>query len=156
MSFWELLRGSDEERTDTPRALLPLLLDCYREEVRLTKQIRAHAERSPHEAGARQLGAAAEEQDRFIQLLQDRIITSGGEAPEEDAPIKTGRNHWERVVHDLEDSQELARQYKAHGRYWAASSPEIGTLFTVLERGKIALVARLRDIALRADTHALD
>ena len=47
----------------------------------LAQQLREHAERAPHHAGADQLRAVAEQQDQVVQLLQD-ALTARDETPD--------------------------------------------------------------------------
>jgi hypothetical protein len=72
------------------------------------------------------------------------------------SPAKGGQNHWARVVHDLEDNQVLMKHYGEQLAYWDPEVPDAVELFRSLERDKSQIGASLRDIALRADSHALD
>ena len=156
MGFWERLVGSEQPQHKDQSLLLPELLDNYKAEIELAKQIQAHAELSPHQAGADQLHAAAQEQNRIITLLQDKIVELGGECQESDTPPKEGQNHWARVVHDLEDSQALTRKYNEEAIYWDPDVPDAAVFFLTLEGDKQRLNAVLRDLAVRADPHAID
>ncbi len=69
---------------------------------------------------------------------------------------KEGQNHWSRVVHDLEDSKALTQKYNEQAIYWDPDVPDAAEFFSTLKRDKQRLNALLRDIALRADPHALD
>jgi hypothetical protein len=155
MGFWERLIGSESTAT-APRPLLTELLASYRDEARLARQIRAHADRSPHHAGMQGLRAAADVQDRLVQLLYDEIIALGGTPPDEIGFVKEGKNHWTRVVHDLEDNQALEGHYNEQVIYWDPGVPHAASLFLTLQKGKAQLSAMLRDIAIRADPHALN
>lgn len=155
MEFWERLLGSTPPTKDT-HALLEALLASYREETRLARQIRAHAEKAPHPAGARRLQEVAEVQERLIRLLSDKIVALGGTPTDEAGAIKEGKNHWTRVVHDLQDNQALERRYNEQMIYWDPEVPDAAALFSTLQREKARLNAILRDVALRADPHALD
>jgi TolA-binding protein len=156
MGFWERLLGTEPAEEKDPRRLLPELLASYREEYRLAQQIREHANRAPHQAGARQLRAIAEEQDRVVQMLRDELVTLNGEIQETVGPIKEGKNYWARVVQDLEDSQALKQHYNEQAISWEPDFPQIVTLYRTLEREKSRINALLRDVAVRADPHALD
>lgn len=155
MGFWERLLGSIPTGKDT-RDLLDELLASYRAETRLARQIRTHAEKAPHQAGAHSLRAVAEEQERLIRLLFDKIVALGGTPADETGVVKTGKNHWTRVVYDLEDNQELERRYNEQAIYWDPEVPDAAAFFSTLQREKVRLNMMLRDIALRADPHALD
>ena len=157
MGFWQRLVGSEEPRHKDSQQLIPTLVASYRAEGRLAQQILAHAELAPHQAGRDQLRTAAEEQQRITQHIQDKIAELEGEwgEAEEGAP-KGGHNHWSRVVHDLEDSQTLTQRYNEQAIYWDPDLPDATQFFLSLERDKRQLNAFLRDIALRADPHAVD
>jgi hypothetical protein len=155
MGFWERLIGPTPTEKDT-RDLLDELLASYRAEARLARQIRAHAEKAPHRAGALGLRAAAEEQERLVRLLYDKIVALGRTPADDTGAVKEGKNHWTRVVHDLEDNQALERRYNEQAVYWDPEVPDAAALFSALRREKARLNALLRDIALRADPHALD
>jgi hypothetical protein len=156
MGFWEKLIGPSLTQDRDSRHLLSELRACYLEEARLAQQLREHADRAPHQAGVQGLHAAAEEQDRVVQLLHDKIVALGGEGENAPVVIKEGRNHWARVVQDLDDNQALGQRYNEQVAYWDPDVPDAVTLFRTLEREKHQLGARLRDIVVRADSHALD
>jgi hypothetical protein len=156
MGFWQRLIGSDLADESNTRSLLPELLESYREEVRLARQMREHAELAPHQAGAQGLRMVAEEQDRLVQLLGDKIIALGGETNAPAGPSKGGKNHWARVVQDLADNVALGRHYNERAIYYDPAFPEVAELFRTLEQGKNRISALLRDLAVRADPHALD
>ncbi len=157
MGFWQRFVGSEEPQHKDSQQLVPTLVTSCRAEKQLTQQILAHAELAPHQAGRDQLRAAAEEQERITQRIQDKIAELEGQWSEaEEAPPKGGHNHWSRVVHDLEDSQTLTRQYNEQAIYWDPDLPDATQFFLSLEKDKQRLNAFLRDIALRADPHAVD
>jgi chromosome segregation ATPase len=156
MGFWERLIGAGSAEEKDPRRLLPELLASYREEYRLAQQIREHANRAPHQAGARQLRAIADEQDRVVQMLRDELAALNGEVQGAVGPIKEGKNHWARVVQDLEDSQALRQHYNEQAIFWEPDFPRTVTLYRMLEREKSRINTLLRDVAIRADPHALD
>lgn len=157
MGFWQRFVGSEEPQHKDPQQLVPTLVESCRAETQLTRQILAHAELAPHQAGRDQLHAAAQEQERITQRIQDKIAELEGQWSEaEEASPKGGHNHWSRVVHDLEDSQALTQRYNEQAIYWDPDLPDATRFFLSLEKDKQRLNAFLRDIALRADPHAVD
>ena len=156
MGFWQRFVGSEEPQHKDPQLLIPELVANYRAEQQLAQQILAHAELSPHPAGGDQLRAAAKEQERIAQRIQEKITELGGECEEAETTPKEARNHWARVVHDLEDSQTLTQRYNEQAIYWDPDLPDATQFFLSLERDKHQLNAFLRDIALRADPHAIN
>lgn len=157
MSFWQWLAGSQEPQHKDPNLLVPELVSHHRAESGLVRQLRAHAELSPHQAGKEQLRAAADEQHAIARRISEKVAELGGECGEEEnVTPKTGRNHWDRVVQDLEESQALTQRYNEQAIYWDPDLPDATQFFLALERDKKRLNALLRDIALRADPHAID
>lgn len=169
MGFWERLIGSESAQSKDTRELVHDLMTSYSDERGLAQQIRDHAEHSPHQSGLQQLRGVATAQDHVVQLLHDAIkahaeranqgLQSQQDQNDQNAdvpPPKGGKNHWARIVHDLEDNQALMKRYTEQGIYWDPELPDVGALFLSLEQEKSRIGARLRDIALRADSHALD
>jgi hypothetical protein len=156
MGFWERLIGGEPAAQKGSRRFLTELLDSYREEARLARQIRAHADRSPHPAGRQWLRTAVAEQERIVQLLRDKIEALGGTPVDEISLVKEGKNHWARVVHDLEDNQARERYYNEQVIYWDPDVPDAASFFLTLQQEKLRLNAKLREIAVRADPHALN
>jgi hypothetical protein len=156
MGLWECLIGTGSASSQQPGQVLAELRASYREEIRLTQQIRAHAEQSPHQAGAQELRAVADGQEQIVQLLREYITARGGEVQDNVGLLKTGKNHWARVVHDLNDSQALERRYIEQAIDWDPEVPDAAAFFYNLAQQKSRLNALLRDVALRADPHALN
>lgn len=156
MGLWNCLIGAEAVGKKDSSLLLPELVARYQEEARLTRQIREHAEHSPHPAGRQSLAAVAVAQDRIVQRLHERLTALGAEAQPNAGPLKSGKNHWARAFQDLEDSQALERQYLDDVLAWDQDSSEIAEFFRTVERAKGHINALLRDITLRADPHALD
>ena len=156
MGFWQRLIGSEPEQNRDWAALLHELAACYCQEQGLARQLRDHAERAPHKAGADQLTAVAVDQGRIVQALHEALIAHGQEINIEAPLPKGGSNHWARVVHDLEDNQALMKRYGEQLIHWDPDLPDAVALFRSLEQGKSRIGALLRDIALRADPHAVD
>ena len=156
MGLWERLLGAGPVAEKDARRVLPELLASYGEEVRLARQIREHADQAPHQAGALSLRAVGEEQDRLAQLLHDKVVALGGEISDQVASVRGGKNHWARVVRDLEENQALGRHYNEQAIGWDPDLPDVVSLYRTLKQGKNRVNALLRDVALRADPHALD
>ena len=163
MGFWERLIGSESGQNKDTQELLQELVVSHDEEQGLARQIRNHAERSPHQSGEQQLQSVAAHQDRVIELLHNAITAQGEtiqQAQDDESaalpPPKSGKNHWARVVHDLDDNEVLMKRYGERGIYWDPDLPDAASLFRSLQEEKSRIGAQLRDIALRADSHALD
>ena len=157
MGLWQRLLESELPEGRNPERLLPELWASYQEEVRLAQQLRAHENQAPHQIGAQGLRAVAEEQERLVSWLHDQIIALGGQSSNNTSSIiKDGKNHWTRVVHDMQDNLALERHYSGQAIRYDPAFPQVAALFHTLAREKGRISALLRDIALRADPHALD
>ena len=98
----------------------------------------------------------AEEQERLVAWFRDKLVALGREGSDNTGSIKEGKNHWARVVHDMQDNLALQRYYNEQAIRYDPALPEPAALFRTLAREKGRISALLRDIALRADPHALD
>jgi hypothetical protein len=156
MGFWQRLLEVESTQDIEAQSLLPELLASYREEARLARQIREHANLAPHQAGVQGLRAVAEEQERLVKLLHDKLAALGGEGSDNTDPLKGGKNHWTRVVQDVEENRARERYYNEQATRYDPALPDAAALFRTLEQGKRRINVLLRDIVSRADPHALD
>jgi hypothetical protein len=104
--FGELLLP---ERTSDDRDLEPLeaLRLIHQENSRLADQIESHAELAPYTQVAQRLRRIADEKrdigERLRKIAED-LHGSIRAAPQRPA---TGKNHWQRLIRDLEDQRAL-------------------------------------------------
>src|SRR5574342_1346128 len=89
--------AADNESPDLsdPRIVL---VATSRDLLRLAEQIQAHAERAPYQHITDRLKQIALEKRKTAKLLKEKISDPGGELTERPLEIKSGKNHWERMV----------------------------------------------------------
>ena len=153
MALWKRIFGG---KGGGEVGLLADLLTDYREEIRLTRQIRDHAEKAPYPTLGETLKDMAAEYERHARLLQEKILSLGGQVDEAVDEIKGGENSWARLTQDLQDCKALERRYIEQAIRLDPEMPDIVELLRTLERETAGQCARLRDLALRSDPHALD
>lgn len=99
-------RNSDNRGGDMAAA--DLLLTLSERISRLAEQLEKHAQRAPYPQVTDQLRAIAEEKRSTANLLKQ--ISGNAQGPSGGAlsrPPDTGKNHWERLIRDLEDQRAL-------------------------------------------------
>jgi len=129
----------------------------YREELRLGRQLRLHAERVPYPAHAGDLGRVAERGDARAAELAAVLRALIGEAnPWEGGEPRAGRSHWERLTTDLADVDGLRRRYRDLITHWHAAQPETAAILERLAGDAGSTAAVLRALIARSDPHAID
>ena len=99
-----------ERQTNGTRYLEPgdALRLIYIQILQLAGQIESHAELAPYPQVAAHLRRIAGEKQEIAQRLKQAIEVLPGSVPEENLqPPATGKNHWQRLVRDLEDQRRL-------------------------------------------------
>lgn len=106
-------RGSgDDGRSMEP---LDVLLLVHQQILRLAQQIQSHAELAPYPQVAKRLNRIAVEKRDISNRLKEIIVNLHGSIRERWQPPATGKNHWQRLIRDLEDQEaldDLLSQYK--------------------------------------------
>ncbi len=154
MALWKLLFGNEDEGGEED--LLADLLADFREEVRLARQLRAHAEKTPYPWMGQALKDMAVRHEHHAQLLQEKILSLGGGVPEVQGEVKEGKNNWVRLTHDLQDCKALEKAYIEQAIRWDPDVPDVVQLLQALRAEISAEVAQLRDLTLRSDPLAMD
>lgn len=130
------------------------LASGYRYLRRLTEQIKAHAERAPYPHVAARLRQIAAEKERAIGVLREKILGMAGDLQESRAAPKSGKNHWERMVQDLEDQKSLEAFLLERATLLADDAPEIGDLLSRIAADQTPHREILLDLVARADPQA--
>ena len=130
------------------------LISGYRYLRRLTEQIKAHAERAPYPHVAERLRRIASEKQRAVGVLKEKILAMGYDFEEPHAAPKSGKNHWERMVQDLEDQKSLEAFLLERATLLADDAPEIGDLLSRIVADQGAHRDILLDLVARADPQA--
>lgn len=139
-----------------PDALNPgeiLKADCH-DLRQLAEQIRTHAERAPYPHMAERLRQIALEKQKSAIILKEKILRLGCELEEHSPIIKSGKNHWERMVQDLEDHKALENSFLEQAVRLAEEAPEISALLREVVAAQLPHKEALLDLVARADPQA--
>lgn len=131
-------------------------MDDYNAEVHLAKQLRDHAQKAPYAHAEKLLLGLAEAEETQVERLRAAIEGLGGSAAADALPPDQAKNHWARMVLDLEAKQAAGNRYLEQAIRWENLHPEIGELLRTLEREQQAHRQALRDLVARSDPHALN
>ncbi len=122
--------------------------------IRLAKQITAHAERAPYPHVAQLLRQISLEQQNSANALKEKILYLGGNPQEANLKLRSGKNHWARILQDIKDQKELETQLSADASRLAVESPEITDLLRRIVAGGVVHRETLQDLVARADPQA--
>jgi hypothetical protein len=84
-----------------------VLLALYQHISRLAGQIKSHAELAPYPHVADRLRRIAQEEHQIGNRLKQIVETIHGSIWEGSLPLATAKNHWQRLIRDLEDQTEI-------------------------------------------------
>jgi hypothetical protein len=133
------------------------LNDVWHEEMRLARQLRAHSERVPYPDLAARLLALADRADARAAALGVEVKRLAGTLQRRElGPLRDGRNAWERLAVDAEDSRNLTERYGELLREWDVDFPDAAAAFEALRRDAADVTQALSDMGARADPHAAD
>ena len=143
-------------RNGKPNVLEPaeILRIDYRDLRRLAEQIGAHAERAPYPHVAQRLRQIAYEKQKNSTLLKEKILSLGYESEGSQPIIKSGKNHWDRMVQDLEDQKALENSFLEQAVRLADEVPEISNLLRRVVAAQLPHKEILLDLVARADPQA--
>jgi len=159
MGIWNRIRrlfGASSKRNGDrePLDLIGILIDDYHHLRRLARQIEAHAERAPYPYITERLKQIAIEKDEEAGVLKERIIKLGGQPKEVELDLHSGKNHWARMVQDIEDEKELEDRFLDDALRLGSEAPEIGDLLRQLVAGKAFHREALQELVVKADPQA--
>ncbi len=139
-----------------PHALNPaeILKADYHDLRRLAEQIRTHAERAPYPHMAERLRQIALEKQKSAIVLKEKSLGLGCELEEHSPIIKSGKNHWQRMVQDLEDHKALENSFLEQVVRLAEEAPEISALLREVVAAQRPHKEALLDLVARADPQA--
>jgi hypothetical protein len=152
MGLWKRLLAPQRERLD--EEILTGLTENYIAERRLAKQLRAHADEAPYPHAAEHLRRLADLEDGQADRLYAEIVRRGGWV---EAPVTepgSGRNHWARLVSDLEEERAAMKRYLEQAIRWEDTDAGLGQLLRTLEREEQQHRLWLQDLIARSDPHA--
>lgn len=91
----------------------------------LAQQIESHAETAPYPQVAERLRRIANEKWNSSNRLKQIIERAHGSIPEQLQFSGTGKNHWQRLIRDLEEQKELDDLLSRHEFALSRRLPEI-------------------------------
>ncbi len=138
----------------TPENGNPSLGITYRHLLRLADQILAHAEKAPYPHVAERLRHIALEKQKGANLLKDKLGSGAEKYSEPPLQAKSGKNHWERMVMDLEDQKALETELLQQATVLSAHAPGTSNLLLKIAAEQAAHKETLLDFVARADPQA--
>ncbi len=126
----------------------------YRHLLRLADQIQAHAEQAPYPQVAARLREIALQKRDCANLLREKIGVPSEESMKSRLEIKSGKNHWERMVRDWEDQKALETKLLDEALLLASDAPEAGDLLRKVASAQAPHKQMLLDLVARADPQA--
>jgi len=134
--------------------VVDILIEHCQNLIRLAKQITAHAERAPYPHVAQLLRQISLEQQNSANALKEKILYLGGNPQEANLELRSGKNHWARILQDIKDQKELENQLSADASRLALKSPEITDLLRRIIAEGMVHRETLQDLVARADPQA--
>ena len=120
----------------------------------LAEQLNGHAAVAPYPHIAQRLRQIAAEKRSTANLLRDKILPLGGRLEELPLEIKSGKNHWERMVQDLKDQKELETSLLEQAALLVEKAPQICALLREVATAQLPHREALLDLIARADPQA--
>ncbi|MBI4524016.1 MAG: hypothetical protein HY695_09425 [Deltaproteobacteria bacterium] len=135
--------------------LADILRDDYVNLLRLADQVDDHAGKAPYPSVAARLREISAENRRTAAALKEKFPAVAGPGAEgTELPLKTGTNHWERMVHDLEDTKTLETRLFVQAVRLAEEAPEISGLLRDIASIQAHNKEIFIDLIARADPQA--
>ncbi len=154
MAFWSHLR--EMAGGSRPR-ILRALTEAHRDELRLGRQLRLHAESVPYAAYGTQLRELADRADARAARVAEEITRLRAAIRNGDGrPPRGGRNYWQRLTADLEDLRALAQRYRELGQHFDIEYPATAALFLQLAHEAASMIQVITALIARSDPHAAD
>src|SRR5262249_5878834 len=131
---------------------LAALGECYVACRHRAAALHEHAQSAPQAASTAALEQLAREEEAQAQQLRDALQAAQLAPPTLGAAPTggSGRNHWARIVEDLEAHRQAQQQYRILAMRFAESAPERAALFATLCEQEHAHCEWLRDLIARA------
>ena len=98
-------------RNGKSKATVEILKADYHDLRRLAEQISNHAEKAPYPHVTQRLRQIASEKRNSTSILKEKLLSLGGGLEEFPLDLKSGKNHWERMVQDLQDQKALETSF---------------------------------------------
>ena len=134
--------------------LAEILRTDYHDLRRLAEQLGSHAERAPYPHVAERLRQIASEKRKSTSILKEKLLSLECEVEESPLDLKSGKNHWERMVQDLADQKALENSFLEQAVRLADEAPEISDLLRKVVAAQLPHKEALLDLVARADPQA--
>lgn len=144
-------RQNGEARRSDP---IDLLKQSYRRLCVLARQLDDHAEKAPYPQVAARLRQMAADKRASAGRLRERIVSTGTAVDEPSRELSSARNHWERVVQDLQHQKALESGLFDQATLLADDRPELARLLTEVAASQRPHTDALLDLVARADPQA--
>ncbi len=131
------------------------LVEDYQDLRRLARQVRAHAEIAPYAYVNQRLSQIALEKEDSASRLKEKILYLRGQVIEDPVnDFHTGKNHWGRLLQDIEDQKELEDRLVEDVIFVEQESHEIGDLLREIAAKEAAHRGAFKDLLAKADPQA--
>jgi len=141
-------------RNGKSKATVEILKADYHDLRRLAEQISNHAEKAPYPHVTQRLRQIASEKRNSTSILKEKLLSLGGGLEEFPLDLKSGKNHWERMVQDLQDQKALETSFFERTMRLADEAPEISDLLRKVVDAQLPHKEALLDLIARADPQA--
>ena len=141
-------------RNGKSKATVEILKADYHDLRRLAEQISNHAEKAPYPHITQRLRQIASEKRNSTSILKEKLLSLGGGLEEFPLDLKSGKNHWERMVQDLQDQKALETSFFERTMRLADEAPEISDLLRKVVDAQLPHKEALLDLVARADPQA--
>jgi hypothetical protein len=145
------LSGCSWQNGATP---IDLLKNSYHRLCVLAKQLDDHAEKAPYPQVAARLRQMVAEKRASAGRLREKIASLGAAVDEPSRDVRSARNHWERVVLDLQDQKALETGLFDQATQLADERPELAQLLGEVAASQHPHTDTLLDLVARADPQA--
>ncbi len=146
-----------ERMEDSPARFLTsveALTTIYSSLIQLAGQIEAHADSAPYPHVASRLRQIAREKENNAATLKQRIQRLGGWVGEASPMPISGKNHWQRLMKDLDRQRELEYLLSIHEPRLITESPELAETLRQLRAGEATHRRALMQLVAVADPQA--
>jgi hypothetical protein len=137
-----------------PKEPIEALISAYNQLLQLAAQIGSHAEAAPYPHVAKRLHNIAAEKRASAQRLKNVIDSRRAWVPEAGKLTVAGKNHWERLGHDLADQRAFENFLARSEPRLSAEFPEVAEFLLELRNSQVAHREALAELIALADPQA--
>lgn len=133
---------------------LDLLKNNYHRLCLLAQQLDEHAKKAPYPQAAVRLRQMAAEKRANAGRVRQSVLKLGTTLEDTPCEARSARNHWERVVQDLQDQKNLETNLFDQAILLAEETPELAELLRDIANSQHPHTDTLLDLVARADPQA--